>query len=144
MDGGIKTVELMQLPASPDGRTLDVASAAQASPPPDEQASKPPYPPIATLPTQLASHSIRFDFNHGARIVLPQRDSGQWRVRLSDLDSGNILFQTENSGATVKSTKRYFVRFRIEVSQVDPNGTVRRLRFFGQWDKLRADRSKEA
>ena len=41
---------------------------------------------------------------------------GKWRVRLSDLDTGNILFQT-NTAARINSSKRYYVRFRIEVGK---------------------------
>jgi autotransporter strand-loop-strand O-heptosyltransferase len=40
-----------------------------------------------------------------------------WRVRLSDLDTGNILYETEVEAGRVNSTKRYFVRFRLEVWQ---------------------------
>ena len=46
---------------------------------------------------------IRIDFNAGAR------------VRLRDLDTGNILFLNENIGAMVMSAKRYYVRIGIEV-----------------------------
>ena len=47
---------------------------------------------------------------------MPQSDH-PWRVRLSDLDTGNILFETELKSGRINSTKRYFVRFRIEVWQ---------------------------
>jgi autotransporter strand-loop-strand O-heptosyltransferase len=80
---------------------------------------KPAYPPAASQPTQDASDGIRFDFNLGARIVLPQRTEGKWRVRLRDLDSGNILFESENQGAFVNSSKRWYVRFGIEVWSLD-------------------------
>jgi autotransporter strand-loop-strand O-heptosyltransferase len=43
---------------------------------------------------------------------------------LSDLDTGNVLFNTENQGALVSSTKRYFVRFGIEVWDVAPDNTA--------------------
>ena len=38
-------------------------------------------------------------------------------MRLSDLDTGNILFETEIKAGRVNSTKRYYVRFRLEVWQ---------------------------
>ena len=38
-------------------------------------------------------------------------------MRLTDLDTGNILFETELKAGRVNSTKRYFVRFRLEVWQ---------------------------
>ena len=83
-----------------------------------------PYPPPAALPTQAAPQGIRFDFNHGARVILPNREIGSWRVRLHDLDTGNILFQSENQGASVSSAKRYFVRFGIEVWDLDAAGNA--------------------
>lgn len=55
---------------------------------------------------------ITFDFNLGARVVVPE---GDWRVRLSDLDTGNILFETETKGAFVNGAKRFYVRFGVEV-----------------------------
>ena len=85
-----------------------VAAAVEAD-------KKRPYPPPASSPTQLGPQGIRFDFNHGARVVLPNRTEGKWRVRLRDLDTGNILFESENQGAFVSSAKRCFVRFRVEV-----------------------------
>lgn len=92
--------------------------------PPRAETAKSPYPPAAALPTQQGAHGIRFDFNHGARVVLPNRTKGSWRVKLRDLDTGNVLFESENQGAFVTSTKRYFVRFGIEVWQADAHGAT--------------------
>ena len=60
--------------------------------------------------------------NEGARVVLPNRARGRWRVRLSDLDTGNTLFQSENKGALVSSSKRYYVRFGIEIWDINEAG----------------------
>jgi colanic acid biosynthesis glycosyl transferase WcaI len=73
--------------------------------------ARPAYPPPAASPTQLGNHGIRYDFNMGARILVP---SGNWRVQLRDLDTGNILFETTKGDVFVNSSKRYFIRFRIE------------------------------
>ena len=97
------------------------APTASASAP--ETDKKRSYPPPAAQPTQLGPHGIRFDFNQGARLVLPNRAEGRWRVRLRDLDTGNILFQSENQGAFVSSSKRFFVRFSVEVWELDAAGT---------------------
>jgi autotransporter strand-loop-strand O-heptosyltransferase len=70
----------------------------------------------AELPTQSGPKGIRFDFNDGCRVLLPE-DKHPWRVRLSDLDTGNILFETELKSGRANSSKRYFVRFRIEAWQ---------------------------
>jgi autotransporter strand-loop-strand O-heptosyltransferase len=85
---------------------------------------KGPYPPPAALPTQIGPLGIRFDFNQGARVVLPNRTSGKWRVCLRDLDTGNILFQSENEGAYVSSAKQFYVRFRVEVCELDAAGAA--------------------
>lgn len=81
-----------------------------------------PYAAAAAQPTQLGPEEIRFDFNEGARLLLPPRASGLWRARLSDVDSGNVLFETETKGGLIRSSKRWFVRFRIEVTEVDADG----------------------
>jgi autotransporter strand-loop-strand O-heptosyltransferase len=78
----------------------------------DSPASKLPYPLPAIEPTQQAPHGIRFDFNAGARVLLP---TGAWRVRLRDLDTGNVLFESETGNALVTSAKRFYVRFKIEI-----------------------------
>jgi autotransporter strand-loop-strand O-heptosyltransferase len=80
-------------------------------------AFKPAYPPSAPVPTQLGPLGIRYDFNQGARVVLPAREEGEpaWRIRLSDLETGNPLFESENRGAAVASSKRFYVRFRLQV-----------------------------
>jgi len=82
------------------------------------------YPPAAATPTQHAARGIRFDFNLGARVLLPTLTEGAWRVTLRDLDTGNVLFRSENQGAFVNSAKRWFVRFRIEIEAIDAAGTA--------------------
>lgn len=89
-----------------------VSGAASASAPTTKRA----YPPPAELPTQAGPKGFRFDFNDGCRVVL--EETGQpWRVRLSDLDTGNTLFETELKTGRVNSSKRYYVRFRVEAWQ---------------------------
>ncbi len=97
---------------------LSTATARTGNHPPPDSAKK-PYPLPAELPTQLGAKGIRFDFNQGARVVLPNREAGAWRVRLSDLDTGNILFENENKGAFVASAKRYYVRFGLDIWELD-------------------------
>ena len=36
-----------------------------------------------------------------------------------DLDTGNILYETNTGGSHINSSKRYFVRFGVEVWQGD-------------------------
>lgn len=70
-----------------------------------------PQPPPS--PTRQGPRGILYDFNDGARILLP--NGPEWRVRLRDLDTGNVLFENVNHGALVNSTKHYYVRFAIDV-----------------------------
>ena len=79
--------------------------------------TKPAYPPPAATPTQEGPNGIRFDFNQGLRVLLPTRTKSEaaWTVRLFDVDTGNLLFESQNRGAVVTSSKRFYVRFRLEV-----------------------------
>jgi autotransporter strand-loop-strand O-heptosyltransferase len=79
-------------------------------------AAKSAYPAAAAMPTQQAPKGVRFDFNEGCRVLLPEAEH-PWRVRLFDLDTGNILYETELKAGRVSSTKRYYVRFRVDVWQ---------------------------
>ena len=87
-----------------------------ASPPSAPTAARRIYAGAPDLPTQEAPRGLRFDFNDGARLSAPPSRQA-WRVRLSDVDTGNTLYETEFKGGEVRSAKRYFVRFRIEVDQ---------------------------
>jgi autotransporter strand-loop-strand O-heptosyltransferase len=77
-------------------------------------ADKRPYPAPAEVPTQQGPKGIQYDFNDGCRIQFPEAKQ-PWRVRLSDIDTGNVLFDAELKAGRVNSTKRYFVRIRMEV-----------------------------
>ena len=63
-------------------------------------------------PTQLGVGGIRFDFNDGCRVLLPD---GRWRVRLYDLDTANLLYDTRIGAGRVNSANRFFIRFRLLV-----------------------------
>lgn len=91
-----------------------LASSVQAAGAPANAATppKPAFVPPAPPATQAGPHGIRFDFNDGCRVVLPE---GGWRVRLRDLDTGNVIFETELDAGLVLSSKKYYVRFSIEV-----------------------------
>src|SRR6185437_797670 len=88
-------------------RSASTPHAADAS-----QSEKRAYPAAAAMPTQRGEHGIQYDFNDGCRIALPE---GAWHVRLRDLDTGNILYETDIGAGRVHSSKRYYLRCRIEV-----------------------------
>lgn len=102
----------LQEPAAAAPPAAAEISSAAAAP------AKPAYPPAAEPPTQEGPAGIRFDFNGGARALLPDSEH-PWRVRLSDIDTGNVLYQTDIREGRVNSSKRYYVRFRIEVWRQD-------------------------
>lgn len=101
---------------APSNSEVPVVSAVSATPSGDAPPPKPAYPPPAPAPTQHGPKGVRFDFNEGCRVMLPESDH-PWRVRISDLDTGNTLYETELKAGRVASTKRYYVRFRLEVWQ---------------------------
>ncbi|MGC7411357.1 autotransporter strand-loop-strand O-heptosyltransferase [Pandoraea pneumonica] len=70
----------------------------------------------ALLPTQVGPAGLRFDFNDGARVVIP--DFGQplpWRVRLFDTRTDATLIETELSSGVVRSPAKYFVPYGITI-----------------------------
>ncbi len=120
----LPTEQALSVTSTPASATsAEPASAASAPQPAPASApasasasgsslAKPAFPPPAASPTQAGPKGIRYDFNLGARVVVPE---GSWRVQLRDLDTGNVLFDTQCSASFVNSAKRFFVRFRIEV-----------------------------
>ncbi|EER9344972.1 autotransporter strand-loop-strand O-heptosyltransferase [Escherichia coli] len=71
------------------------------------------------VPTQAGPENVFYDFNDGARILLPE---GKWHVRIIDDESGNILFASDvDSAGWVVSNKKYFVLFRIQVFRLGEN-----------------------
>jgi autotransporter strand-loop-strand O-heptosyltransferase len=102
----------VQIEPASDSASLSAPSepASAASSP-----EKRPFPAPAALPTQKGPQGIRFDFNDGCRVALPAAGAQPWRVRLSDIDTGNILFETLMKEGRVNSAKRYFLRCRIEI-----------------------------
>jgi autotransporter strand-loop-strand O-heptosyltransferase len=114
-------------PVISDVRSADsaVASAAQAPR---------TYPAAAAVPTQSGGQGLCYDFNEGCRLLLPLRDSGIWRARIRDLDSGNVLFETETNGGLVRSAKRWFVRFGVEIWSLEAPGGAAKLEFEHRFD----------
>ena len=94
------------------------APAASASSSDSSQKCDFPRPPDA--PTQEDDCGLRFDFNDGCRVQAPVGPD-VWRIRIHDLDTGNSLFQTTQDfrGGSVRSAKKYYIRFRIEAWKGD-------------------------
>jgi autotransporter strand-loop-strand O-heptosyltransferase len=67
-------------------------------------------------PTQAGPLGIRFDFNFGCRLKLPE---GRWRARFTDLDTEAVLAEAPMGPGLAASPHIYYQRFRIEVWQGD-------------------------
>jgi len=66
-------------------------------------------------PTIVGPEKIRYDFNYGCRVALPQLNNGKkWKVRFTDTTTFNTIFEIESEGGTYRSTKTYYVPFKIE------------------------------
>jgi len=130
MDGGAMLAQAASPESASSAAEAPKAETPRAETPrpeiavPPAESPKSSFPLPADQPTQPAPLGISFDFDHGARVKLPPREVGKWRIRLRDLDTGNILFQSENQGAFVNSSKRFFVRFGIEVWELDAKGAA--------------------
>lgn len=81
--------------------------APPAAPPSGQYARRP-----APRPTQAGPAGVRFDFNHGARLLLPE---GRWRARFSDIDTDSVLAEAELGPGLASSPDIFFRRYRIEV-----------------------------
>jgi len=129
--GGLDAIRRQCGPADGLRRLPGVAATSDAPPAPVLPASDSPappahpveaapdrraFPPPAETPTQQGPQGLRFDFNDGCRVATAAGEA-PWHVRLSDLDTGNVLFEAEIGAGRVNSAKRYFVRFRLEAWQ---------------------------
>ena len=55
---------------------------------------------------------LRLDFNFGLRLDVPQ---GNFRVKVSDFDTGEIFFDKNFSGGRLISVENYFIRWHVEI-----------------------------
>ena len=88
----------------------DVTAAANV-----KQPQTPPNPfvvEVPAIPTQEGPMGIKYDFNDGARILLPK---GKWHVQIEDDETDNIIFACDPDEGWVTSTKKYYIPFRIRV-----------------------------
>ena len=82
-----------------------------------EGAQKSIYGEIPQIPVLDAVDGIKFDFNHGIRILFPQNDK-TYHVTFTDLDTGVILYSADTKpGSYVTSVKKFYVRFRLIIHE---------------------------
>jgi hypothetical protein len=65
--------------------------------------AKNPFVAPPSVLTQEGPMGIRYDFNEGCRVTLPEGKN--WRVYLRDIGTGNILFQTTMTGGGTEQQK---------------------------------------
>ena len=58
------------------------------------------------------SHGLKLDFNFGLRLDVPE---GNFRVKISDLDTEQIYFDDYVSDCRLISVENYFIRWHVEV-----------------------------
>ncbi len=83
--------------------------------------SNPYFVSVPPVPTQKGPRGILYDFNDGARVLLPK---GHWYVQLEDADADNILFGANTDGNWVLSKKKYYIRHRIRVWDRDTDEEI--------------------
>jgi autotransporter strand-loop-strand O-heptosyltransferase len=65
------------------------------------------------VPAISGPEGILYDFNYGCRVQVPVDG---WRVRMSDLDTVNVLLdESVEANTVIASVRKYFVRFLLEV-----------------------------
>lgn len=55
---------------------------------------------------------LKLDFNYGLRMEIPK---GDWRVRISDADSGLVFLEGKISDKRLCSLETYFIRWNVEI-----------------------------
>jgi autotransporter strand-loop-strand O-heptosyltransferase len=98
-------------PASGDGNQQHLPASQSTA-----TQGKVNFHPPAAQPTQKGPSGIRYDFNDGCRVALPE---GDWQVRLRDAETDNVLFETRIGAGMVSSTKKYYVPVEIEIKSGD-------------------------
>lgn len=106
-------------PTSPSAPTASNSSTSPISNVPKEKPKqKSIYGELPAVPVMDAVEGIKFDFNHGIRILFP-KNGKTYRVMFSDLDTGIILYAADAvPGSFITSVKKFFIRFRLQIFNV--------------------------
>ncbi|MBN3868648.1 autotransporter strand-loop-strand O-heptosyltransferase [Gluconobacter kondonii] len=116
--------DVISIPNQTDDSSAPFSSSASSSSSVDTE-MKSPYLAIPLVPVVEGRQGVRFDFNDGARVMVPEikPEIGQWHIRLSDYSTGNILFDARLKSGMVTSTKKFFIPFTIDVWLEKSDGT---------------------
>ena len=104
----VQQAPVQQVTPPPNSATTPVQNVQGKANPNTGPYSVPP----PDIPPQEGPFGIRYDFNGGARLLLPQ---GDWHAEIFDDESGNIIFSCDSQGGWITSTKKYFVWFGFRV-----------------------------
>ena len=80
------------------------------------QVKNPPKVPGGVFESEIYGETgfpgLRLDFNFGLRLDIPE---GNFRVKISDCDTEQTVFDKYISGGRLLSVERYFIRWHVEV-----------------------------
>ncbi|MCQ2396499.1 MAG: autotransporter strand-loop-strand O-heptosyltransferase [Lentisphaeria bacterium] len=83
-----------------------------------EGAQKSIYGEIPQIPVLDAVDGIKFDFNHGIRILFPPENKKIYHVTFLDIDTGVVLYSNDTvPGAFITSVKKFYIRFRLIINE---------------------------
>jgi autotransporter strand-loop-strand O-heptosyltransferase len=111
--------------AAPAATAPTAAAPAKSTGDPDlapgqkrpEGAQKSIYGEIPQIPVLDAVDGIKFDFNHGIRILFPHNGK-TYHVTFMDIDTGVILYSNDTvPGAFITSVKKFYIRFRLMIHE---------------------------
>lgn len=75
------------------------------------------YGEIPAIPVMEAVEGLKYDFNSGLRVFFPEGDK-KYHLKFSDADTGLIMHDADcNPGTVVTSVKKYYIRYRFEVTR---------------------------
>lgn len=111
-------------------RTQTVVPSASQMP---EQPSI--YGDIPQIPTQDAIEGIKFDFNHGIRILFPHNGK-EYHVTFTDIDTGIILYSADTvPGAYVTQRQKILHQIPVDHSRKGWQGTDFYARLRCDWQR---------
>ena len=109
---------VMSLVGQPESRRPAPPSPSPGSPTAAEPPQKLSFPLPAEEPTQAGPQGLRYDFNHGCRVALPER-TGNWRVRLPTSTHPISCMKQRSARVSWRAQSDYFLRIRIEYAITD-------------------------
>ena len=84
-----------------------------------EQKKENLYGDIPAIPVVEAVEGIRYDFNSGLRVYFP-KNGKKYHLKFVDTDTEVVMHNSDaEPGTIVSSLKKYFIRYRFEITRQD-------------------------